>query len=57
MKDDRQTKNEKYENTTRKQYIDNGADMVIGTHAHVLQGIEFYNNKPIKATAKEINLR
>ena len=33
--------------TSSKQYIDSGADMVIGTHAHVLQGIEFYNNKPI----------
>lgn len=30
-----------------KKYIDAGADAIIGTHAHVLQGIEFYNNKPI----------
>lgn len=30
-----------------KLYIDAGADMVIGSHAHVLQGIEFYNHKPI----------
>ena len=28
-------------------YIDAGSDMIIGSHAHVLQGIEFYNNKPI----------
>lgn len=27
--------------------IDAGADAVIGTHAHVLQGIEFYKEKPI----------
>ena len=30
-----------------KRYIDKGADAVVGHHAHVLQGIEFYNNKPI----------
>lgn len=28
-------------------YIDSGADCVIGSHAHTLQGIEFYNGKPI----------
>lgn len=28
-------------------YIDAGADLVIGSHAHTLQGIEFYNGKPI----------
>ena len=28
-------------------YIDAGADAVIGTHPHILQGIEFYNGKPI----------
>lgn len=32
---------------TGKLYIDSGADVLIGTHAHVLQGIEFYNEKPI----------
>lgn len=30
-----------------KMYIDAGSDAVVGHHAHVLQGIEFYNNKPI----------
>lgn len=30
-----------------KAYIDAGADVVVGHHAHVLQGIEFYKNKPI----------
>ena len=29
------------------QYIDAGADIVVGHHAHVLQGVEIYNNKPI----------
>lgn len=28
-------------------YIDSGADLVIGSHAHTLQGIEFYKEKPI----------
>ena len=27
--------------------IDNGADVVIGAHPHVVQGIEMYNGKPI----------
>lgn len=27
--------------------IDHGADLVIGHHPHVLQGIEYYNDKPI----------
>ena len=30
-----------------QQYIDAGADMVIGSHPHVLQPLEFYNGKPI----------
>lgn len=33
--------------TTAKQYIEAGSDIIIGTHAHVLQGIEFYHDKPI----------
>ena len=32
---------------TSKQYIDAGSDIIVGSHAHVLQGIEFYNDKPI----------
>ena len=32
---------------TSKMYIDAGSDIIVGTHAHMLQGIEFYNNKPI----------
>ncbi len=32
---------------TGKEYIDAGADAIVGHHAHVLQGIEFYNGKPI----------
>ena len=32
---------------TSKEYIDMGADLIVGTHAHVLQGIEFYKDKAI----------
>lgn len=28
-------------------YIDSGADIVVGAHAHLLQGIEFYDGVPI----------
>ena len=30
-----------------KKYIDAGADAVIGAHPHILQGMEFYNGKPV----------
>ncbi len=30
-----------------REFIDAGADIVIGGHPHVLQGIEYYNGKPI----------
>ena len=30
-----------------RHYIDAGADVVVGHHAHVLQGVEIYNDKPI----------
>lgn len=36
-----------YQRTMARQYIDAGADMVIGSHPHVLQGMEYYNDKPI----------
>lgn len=38
---------EKYQKTLAKQYIDAGADAVIGSHTHCLQGMEYYNGKPI----------
>lgn len=38
---------EGYQRTMGKQYIDAGADLVIGSHPHVLQGIEYYKGKPI----------
>jgi poly-gamma-glutamate synthesis protein (capsule biosynthesis protein) len=36
-----------YQRTLAKQYIDAGADAVIGCHPHVMQGLEFYKGKPI----------
>lgn len=38
---------EDYQKNMARQYIDAGADAVIGSHPHVLQGIEYYNGKPI----------
>ncbi len=32
---------------TGKQYIDAGADVIIGSHSHCLQGMEYYKGKPI----------
>lgn len=36
-----------YQVTMAKQYIDAGADLVIGSHPHVLQGISYYKEKPV----------
>lgn len=33
--------------STGKAYLDAGADAIIGGHSHCLQGMEFYNEKPI----------
>ena len=38
---------EAYQRELAKQYIDAGADLVIGSHPHVLQGIEYYKGVPI----------
>lgn len=38
---------QEYQRELAKKYIDAGADIVIGAHPHVLQGIEYYNGKPI----------
>lgn len=32
---------------TGKEYLDAGADAVIGAHAHYIQGLEYYNGEPI----------
>lgn len=33
--------------TTGKEYLDAGADVVIGAHSHCLQGMEYHEGKPI----------
>lgn len=38
---------EDYQRELGKKLIDAGADLVIGSHPHVLQGIEYYQGKPI----------
>lgn len=38
---------EDYQRSLGKQYIDAGADVVIGSHPHVLQGVEYYKGKPV----------
>lgn len=38
---------EDVQTSTARDYIDAGADIVIGAHSHCLQGFEFYNGKPI----------
>lgn len=44
---ERKERPEEYQRSLGKQYIDAGADLVIGSHPHVLQGIEYYKGKPI----------
>ena len=36
-----------YERPVAKAAIDAGADIVVGHHGHILQGVEIYKNKPI----------
>ena len=38
---------EEVQTATGREYIEAGADIVIGAHTHCLQGIEFYQGKPI----------
>ena len=44
---ERSTVLEKAQLETARQYIDAGADMIIGSHSHCLQGMEYYKGKPI----------
>lgn len=38
---------EQVQQDTGRQYLDAGADAVIGAHSHCLQGMEYYDGKPI----------
>lgn len=44
---EKQNSPKEYQRNLAKQYIDAGADLVVGSHPHVMQGIEYYNGKPI----------
>ncbi len=44
---ERETTPKSYQQVMGRQYIDAGADLVIGSHPHVLQPVEYYNGKPI----------
>lgn len=41
------TELEEVQTTTGREYIDAGADIVIGGHTHCLQGMEYYKGRPI----------
>ena len=38
---------QKEQTSTARDYIDAGADLIVGAHAHQLQGVEYYNGKAI----------
>lgn len=44
---ERENTPQEYQRQLAKSYIDAGADLVIGAHPHVLQGMEYYQGKPI----------
>ncbi len=44
---ERETTPKEYQRVMGRQYIDAGADLVVGSHPHVLQPVEYYNGKPI----------
>jgi poly-gamma-glutamate synthesis protein (capsule biosynthesis protein) len=44
---ERKTHPEEYQRVLAQQYIDAGADLVVGNHSHVPQGIEYYKGVPI----------
>lgn len=50
---ERDEKPQEYQRTMGKQYIDAGADLVIGAHPHVLQGLEYIRERRLY-TALEI---
>lgn len=44
---EKETSPKDYQITLGRKYIEAGADLVVGSHPHVLQKIEYYNGKPI----------
>ena len=47
---ERQDRPEQYQRTLAQAYIDAGADLVVGAHPHVPQGIEYYKGKVVLIT-------
>lgn len=44
---ERDERPQEYQRILGQQYIDAGADLVVGSHPHVMQGLEYYKGKPI----------
>lgn len=44
---ERAEKPQEYQRELGQLYLDAGADLVVGSHPHVLQGIEYYHDKPV----------
>ncbi len=44
---ERNTTPEAYQTSMAQEYIEAGADLVIGAHTHCLQGIQFFDGKPV----------
>lgn len=44
---ERNTTPEVYQTSLGKEYIEAGADLVIGAHTHCLQGIQYFDGKPV----------
>lgn len=38
---------EEYQRLMAREYIDAGADLIVGNHPHVIQGVEYYKDTPI----------
>ncbi len=38
---------EEYQRLMAREYIDAGADLIVGNHPHVIQGVEYYKDVPI----------
>lgn len=44
---ERDERPQEYQRILGQRYIDAGADLVVGSHPHVMQGLEYYKGKPI----------
>lgn len=44
---ERNTTPEGYQTSLGKEYVEAGADLVIGAHTHCLQGIQYFDGKPV----------